>query len=344
MEQVDGDESSKLKAIGGRPKREDDEAPLPHLSDVELFAAELAYDEVSTKGPNKYLEQEAKQLYPDKLRWVDANVKSFPVSHRAWKGHAGGYTFTMEESWRRRCKDKWFIRDCHQTVRGICNNFITNVLVAMVYNKDGSPPSGINRDEVIARVKDNIPYFHDVKHNVDPSGCDTSPVLQSIDDARTSDHESHQGTSSSEQSTSYPSSALTGDERARRHCHLSLSEYKKNRANIIRSFLTWEYLGPLAIDPGWKHPNFQPAAPHGAAKSDRHHEPGRMQQRKEAAAKAAEGKIQQVEAVPVSFEARTIAALEALVKSERLKWICAKRSSSVKHTHSRARELMLSST
>ena len=95
-----------MKASGGRPKRADDEPPLPQLTDVEFLAAELAYDAVSVLGPNKNLEEQARALYLDKLKWVDANVKAFAVTNKFWKGHHGGYTFTMEESARRRCRTR----------------------------------------------------------------------------------------------------------------------------------------------------------------------------------------------------------------------------------------------
>ena len=139
---------------------------MPQMSDIELLEAELAYDEVSMQGPNRNLEQQAKELYLDKLKWVDEYVSPFVVVTRRWKGHKGGYKFTMEESARRRLQGDDFITRSHCTVRAMCNNYITPILHC-VYNKDGSPLSGLNRQEAIARVKDNIPFFHAAKRGPD---------------------------------------------------------------------------------------------------------------------------------------------------------------------------------
>ena len=68
---------------------------------MNFMAAELAYHEISMQGPNKFLEEQARELYPIKLRWVSENIKHFAEVHRKWKGHSGGYTFTQEESGRR---------------------------------------------------------------------------------------------------------------------------------------------------------------------------------------------------------------------------------------------------
>ena len=79
MEITDLETSNKTKKAAGRPKRDADEPPKVHITDVEVLAAELAYQEVSALGPNKNLEEDAKLLYEQKLRWVDANVKPFVV-------------------------------------------------------------------------------------------------------------------------------------------------------------------------------------------------------------------------------------------------------------------------
>ena len=216
------------KGQRGRPKAAEGEPPMPKAwKDTETLAGVLAWLEKSEEGADAALEEKAQKAYSAQLDYVHSNVKEFEPSQHRWNKKI--YIYTMEESKKRRPKRTvGGLKANYTETRKFCNNNILPVYHKK-HNKDGTPPSGTNRDSLIAELKKEL-------------GLDAAAVP--------TDAANHEDAGEPE---------LDGDDDSPQGADKS----RKQAPAAARFWLTWLHLGPL----GQCHPDFMTPDPPGSSES-----------------------------------------------------------------------------
>jgi len=315
-----GGMSEASKKAGGRPKAPEGQPPMPKLwKDTERLAGVLAYLEASENGANANLENDAKGFYGGQLSFVHTEVSEFKESKHKWgKGH-GQYTYSLEESKKRRPHSTaTCMVDNFLFTRKLCNNHISPVYYRL-HDRAGNAPTGSNRDKLIKEmVKELLPDESDLHGSAGASSASAAVDEEAVEEEAEEVEDQAEGGEQTQ-----------GNGRAQSGKQKAVPPQPKKPsgtytdANVSACFLTWLHLGPLAQQPGHVHPQFSTPVPAGSNEANTRKPAGRKEKReqffedlKRAKAKGRQGTGKGGDDSIESLEKRKVAALEKLEKGE----------------------------
>ena len=239
---------------GGRPKRDSATPPFPRsLKAEERLAVVLAFEEASEAGASdkNALEESARQKYGNQLQHVHSEVSAFPTSIHKWGKTM--YSYNLSESTTRLPqRAELFMTKTYQATRRTCNNVILSVF-HKCYNKDGGPPSGTERAQLIEKIELELgkQSYADVAADPDAGSEPVGPAGADGEDCA----------EPGENDEAAPPTPAAGPDMEAGSPGLDAPQLK---GDVQACFLTWLHLGPL----GQRHANFMPPAPSGSKAGD----------------------------------------------------------------------------
>ncbi|KAL1508178.1 hypothetical protein AB1Y20_004298 [Prymnesium parvum] len=285
--------TTQAEAARGRPKRCASEPPMPKgWKPEERLAGCLAYLEASEMGSNSNLEADVASRYEAQLKFVSTNVSPFVPSLHRWKAENKTYQYTMEESIKRRPYHKVnAMVDNYKDTRKACINIINPIYIDF-YNKDGSPPSGKGREELILKIKNELSQLGGGKGEQEKMSekdalgeLDISPGVVEGDGDQVPLIDNGGVLVDTPRQPAVEKEAVSGD--------------------VGPFFLTWLHLGPL----GTCNINFMPPTAPGSSKASTSKPPSREELRQRQSSERAK--------LPMEIEEHKVKQLGKLAKEEK---------------------------
>ena len=286
----------------GRPPKDPSVPPLPAgWKNTERLAVCLAYLEASEGGSTDAgaLENATCRNYPAQLQHVHDNVAEFEPSSHRWSGHSN-YIFTLEESKARRVQGPSLVNVWLST-RKYCVNTLKPEFEKL-YNKDGSVPSGAEREQLMKKLHEALEGSDD-SIEIDAA----EPVAAGgIGGGGVMPEELAQQQEQAAEAGGSPAAAAA-----------AAAKKKKKNTTYLQYFLTWEHLGPL----GTKNIHFLAALPDASGKESEPPKPkSRSEMRNAQKRKAGVGQDQE-QFAKGQKDAKQISELKRIRKSEEKKYL-----------------------